>query len=764
MKSLYFFATTFINKPTIFTFLFLFASISIFAQVPEIPLKPKIGLVLSGGGAKGLAHIGVLKALEEAGITPDYITGTSMGSIIGSLYAIGYSADELSLINSELDWEKLLSDEISLDKILMEEKSESEKYLLKIPIKDKKVDLPGGLIEGQQLENYLSKLYWPLTAHENFDSLPIPFHCMSVDLISGNTIEHKSGDLFSAVRASMSVPSIFTPVSMGSMLLVDGGVARNFAVQEVIDMGADIVIGVHVGFENKITKKDLSSLTDVLIRATVLSDVHDAKIQIPKVDILVVPDLKGLGSSDFGRALQIELYGQEAGREHLAEFKALVDSLKLQFHPAYKIYQPEKILISDIQIENLQYLSAEFVTIKSGIEKGKYLSNRDIQKAVEFLYGTQYFTKVTYSLQKNKLGYVLVFNVKEKPRAFFKLAPTFDNEIGAGVVTNLTLRNFLVPSSRILFSINVAENPGAKFELNKLLGKNQRFTHQYFFNANNTKLPYYNNGNEMGNYKQSHFDGGTGINYSFGLNRQVGIRGFYEFNRIAPNADLEAIQAEANFESYKTNELGYRLNYSHNTTDDLYFPKSGIKFNILFNHILNSNVHLRSNNIENFNEDLARLKQDPFFTLCFDYNWYKTISKKITLNLGSAIGLNSDDAGLSGYFWLGGAQINDHFNFQPFAGFNYGEILTKNFALGEANIDIEIISGLYLFATANVGTFAPSSDDLYSFITESSFNDYSMGFSIGLKYDSLFGPIKLAVADNNKNDKTRVYFSVGFPF
>jgi NTE family protein len=116
MKSIYFFAT-FINKRKIFTFLFLVVSTSIFSQVRETPSKPKIGLVLSGGGAKGLAHIGVLKALEEAGITPDYITGTSMGSIIGSLYALGYSADELSLINSEMDWEKLLSDEISLDKI-----------------------------------------------------------------------------------------------------------------------------------------------------------------------------------------------------------------------------------------------------------------------------------------------------------------------------------------------------------------------------------------------------------------------------------------------------------------------------------------------------------------------------------------------------------------------------------------------------------------------------------------------------------------------
>ena len=162
-------------------------------QINSAPKKPKIALVLSGGGAKGLAHIGVIKVLEEYGIKPDIITGTSMGSIVGSLYAAGYSVEELTAINNNADWELLLTDDEQLDRVAMNEKSESNKYLFTFAIRDKKVNLPAGLIEGQHLEAYFSELFWPLPSNQDFNELPIPFHCMSVDMVSGNTIELQEG-------------------------------------------------------------------------------------------------------------------------------------------------------------------------------------------------------------------------------------------------------------------------------------------------------------------------------------------------------------------------------------------------------------------------------------------------------------------------------------------------------------------------------------------------------------------------------------------
>ena len=216
--------------------------------------KPKIGLVLSGGGAKGLAHIGILKSLEEAGITPDYITGTSMGSIMGGLYAIGYSADEIKQIVLEADWDQLLSNKSSLDEVVFEEKDYYNRYINELNFSGFKLELPKGLIEGQKLSNLLSKLTRPVHNIEDFSQLPIPYACVAVDIETGLSVVLNKGSLARSMRASMAIPSVFTPVEIDDKLLVDGGIVRNFPVEENLEMGADYIIGVFVG--NQPLKKE----------------------------------------------------------------------------------------------------------------------------------------------------------------------------------------------------------------------------------------------------------------------------------------------------------------------------------------------------------------------------------------------------------------------------------------------------------------------------------------------------------------------------
>lgn len=210
------------------------------------PRRPKIGLVLSGGGAKGLAHVGVLKVLEEAGIVPDYITGTSMGSIIGGLYAIGYTPDEIYNLVTTADWEQLLSKEIDLNSIVIEEKADYGRYLAEMPFSTKDIALPSGLIEGEKFSLLFSQLAWCAAGTDSFTRYPIPFKCYGVDLIDGKLVEFNHGDLALAMRSSMSIPSIFTPVLIqnqeDTLLMLDGGVLRNFPVEEVKAMGADIII------------------------------------------------------------------------------------------------------------------------------------------------------------------------------------------------------------------------------------------------------------------------------------------------------------------------------------------------------------------------------------------------------------------------------------------------------------------------------------------------------------------------------------------
>ncbi len=743
----------------------LFFASPVFSQpVNQTKEKPKIGLVLSGGGAKGLAHIGVLKVLEEAGIKPDIITGTSMGSIVGSLYAAGYTAEDLAEINKNADWELLLTDDVLLRKVAMEEKRETKKYLFEIPIRDKKINLPAGLIEGQQLEAYFSELFWPLTSHEDFNRLPIPFHCMSVDLVSGKTVEHQSGDLVKAIRASMSIPTVFSPVVQDSMLLVDGGVTRNFPVQEAIDMGADIIIGVYVGYQEDIKAKDLSSMSDILQRSIVLAGIVDAREQYSKCNVLIVPDLGELGAADFLKGTTIQQLGEEAARKQYDEIKALADKYNFTYDPVNKLQQPEKIRISDFEVEGLQYLNKSFVLSKSGLHRGDSVSHNDIKEAIEFMYGTRHFKKLTYALKKNPDGYVLVFKVKENSRALFKVAPAYDDDLGVGIVTNFTLRNVVAPATRMLMSFNIAENPGMEISFNKFVGKKQRLSDCLYARGYSYKLPFYNEGKRLGNYKHRYFEGGYGLQYLLGLNHQLGAKAFFKNIRVAPGSDLRAIYTEADFDALKSKDWGYHLYYRVNTINHLYFPTKGIKFDIDFSHTLSSKGEMKAG-INRTGDYFLGDHEGPFATLMVEHDWYKTFAERFTYNFGVCGGFSSNDSGTNGMFMLGGSQFGtNRKQFKNVSGFNFAEMYVSNFALIKSGLIIKLATGLYLTGTVNVVNTADNYEDIFKAIPDTNIKDYIWGYNFGIKADSFLGPVQLLMSDNNRDGETRFHFSIGFPF
>ena len=219
---------------------------------PRPAHRKKVGVVLSGGGAKGMAHIGVLKVIEKAGIPIDYVVGTSMGSIIGGLYSIGYSPEQLDSMVRRQDWTFLLSDKIPRSEQNLSERDASQKYVFSIPFgKGVKAEVFGGLIRGQNLANLFSELTIGYHDSINFNKLPIPFACVSENIVNGNEVNFHEGVLATAMRASMAIPGVFTPVRLDSMVLVDGGVVNNYPVNVARAMGADLIIGVDVQSELK---------------------------------------------------------------------------------------------------------------------------------------------------------------------------------------------------------------------------------------------------------------------------------------------------------------------------------------------------------------------------------------------------------------------------------------------------------------------------------------------------------------------------------
>lgn len=742
----------------------------IFAQEADTLSRPKIGLVLSGGAAKGIAHIGVLKVLEEIGITPDYITGTSMGAVVGGLYALGYTAEEISELNTHADWEMLLSDRIPLNEVVFEEKSEYKRYIIGIPIRNYEFKLPSGVIEGQQLERFFAEVMWPLPEQKSYDSLPIPFHCMGVDLISGKTIEFQSGNMAESIRASMSIPSIFAPESIDTMLFVDGGVFRNFPVDEVKNMGADYVIGVYVGFDEKVTKEDLFSLSDVLSRATVFYGIYDSKEQMLKTDLLIQPNLHGLGATDFTKNKQIEVLGEVAALEIQEELYRLADSLNLRKRDIKKIDQPEKIFIKEIKVVNDRpFVADRFIIKRSKIKEGSYVSRDDLLEAMDNIYGTQYFRKVTYTLEEMEgNAYRLYFKVKESTRAYLNFAAHYDNHYGPGIITNLTLRNYLTTESRATVSVNIAENPGARIDINKYVGKNQRIMDNIFVNWNQNENGLFENTLQVGTYRFSYLNTGIGTKYSLTYNQQIGALGYYEINKLYPQDNLRNHFSVPSFDSYGYRGFAYELFYKINTTNDNFFPSKGVKLDIKYKYNFEPSVKTDVN----VADKLTLLQNGMFTETVSDFNsaslsfdLFTNINQKIILNVGISAGITSEGAPeLSNYVMGGYDDRSRRINFVPFAGLNIAEAIIPNYGLVHASFDFQIIPRVYISSRANIGFYTESVDDYLDYIRYSPLDSYLKGFYIGLRANTVAGPINIMYGDNDADGEVRWYVSIGYPF
>ena len=430
--------------------------------------RPKIGLVLSGGGAKGLAHIGILKSLEEAGITPDYITGTSMGSIIGGLYSIGYTADEIREIALAADWERLLSNKILLDEVVYEEKNYYGRYIYGVGIRGFKPEFPKGLIEGQKLSNLLSGLTRPVSGISDFSLLPIPFACVATDIETGLKVVLDQGSLARSLRASMAIPTVFTPVEINGQLLVDGGLVHNFPVEENLEMGADYIIGVFVG--NQLLKKDeLDSPLSVLTQSAFIHSSFTTEEQRALVDLYIEPDMGPYGPGSFADAPSIIGIGDSCGRMFLDEFRNLKDSLEQAGWTPSPVTRPEisdSLFITEIIVRNHKVVNEKFIMNRLGIQPGDWVTLDELEEGIDNLYGTLYFTKILYEIQNGEVGKALVIEVAEAPEGQIRGAIQYDLETDISLLVNLTYRNLLVGNSRIILEGEISNNP--LFDLNYL--------------------------------------------------------------------------------------------------------------------------------------------------------------------------------------------------------------------------------------------------------------------------------------------------------
>jgi NTE family protein len=717
-----------------------------------------------------MAHVGVLKVLEEVGLEPDYITGTSMGSIIGGLYAIGYSADEISGIIETLDWSTVLTNEIPSNHVLMRRKHEYQRFLLQMPIYNGKPELPAGLIEGQKLSELFSELSWRQAGVEDFKEFPYPFTCIGTDILRGEKVDMNSGDLSSAMRASMAIPSVFTAVIRDSThILVDGGVVRNFPVQEAIDMGADIIIGVYVGFDREMKPEQLRSLTSVITRTSLLAGAHDVASQIPLVDYMIVPGLEGYGPSDFTSGVEIMNLGEEAARAQIDLLRVLADSVNSLGAPPQRRQLPhnDSLLVEEIQVLGASPSMTRFMTAKSGIEAGEWITPDQLNEGIDKLFGTLFFEKIEYYFEDIEEGKRLVFRIKEKANSSIKLALHYDNAFGPGLILNYTLLNSLIEGSRLGLTADISGSPQLRTYYDIHLGKRRNFIGSLFMNAEREELPFYSNNLDIGNYNHTIIAGGVSIRQHLGINSNFGADAYYRNSSLRLSENIKEVRPELEYLDnfiFRGPEVAFI--YQLNTFDNNLYPTRGTRMHIKYKQAFNTGFISKFNFPDSLNlEDDRYIESiDPYWHFTLEYESYFRLGKKASINFEFSFGMSDNDKPFPDNYYIGGYRYNLRENQVAFVGLNSHELLQGNYVKEKVAFQVQPVPNLYVSALFN---FLFVSDDMNSFLDE--FLSFSkegryMGAGAGFTYRTPLGPVSVYLGSRTDTWNPIWYLNIGYTF
>lgn len=558
-----------------------FASDNMRAGENEPGTRPTVGLVLSGGGARGAAHVGVIKVLEELQIPVDYIAGTSMGAIVGGLYASGMTADELVRVIEEADWSALLTDRPPRAQRSFRRKSDDIGFLVDF---DLGVDrsgliLPEGFVQGQNLAIALKRLALPVVSVDDFDELPIPFRAVATDIVTGEAVVLDTGDLATAMRASMSAPGIFKPVRHGGRTLVDGGVANNLPVQVVRDMGADILIVVDVGFP-LLPESELRSavgVTKQMLTILINARARDQIALLTSNDILISPDLGDLGSQEFQRAAEAQQIGNEKAREFASSLArhSVSDEQYLAFRQRLEGSRRGPPLIDSMVVKNESRLSPKVIDARLVDQVGQPLDVDQLESDIANIYGFDTFETVTYDVSDDIDGTALTVRATEKSwgpnylRFGINLEDDFDGNSNYNVAARFTRTEINKRGGEFRAELQIGESPGIFAELYQPLDFASRWfvNPQIAFGRSSSAL--FADGLQLAQFRTS-----QGV-FSFEGGRQFGNRGEFRVAMTHTNSDNTLRIGSPVLEGASVNLTAVSASFAYDTIDRVAIPRTG---------------------------------------------------------------------------------------------------------------------------------------------------------------------------------------------
>jgi NTE family protein len=714
-----------------------------FSQEKE---RPKVGLVLSGGGAKGLAHIGVLKAIEEAGVKIDYIGGTSMGAIVGGLYASGYNAAQIDSIFTVSDFDRLVKDYIPRSSKNFYEKENDERYALTLPFESWKIGIPYAYSKGLNIYGLLNKLLHKDRHIRDFNQLATPFLCIATDIECGKQVVLDHGYLSQAIMASASFPSLFSPVIIEGKLLIDGGVVNNYPIDEVRKMGAEVIIGVDVQDGLK-SREDLKDATQILVQISNLEMIDKMISKKERTDIYIKPDISEYNVISFSDAAEIIKKGEEASFVVYEEIKALGTNYKKP-----KLFENKKdtLKIEQILINDLKNYTRAYVMGKLGFRTGYSITYDQLKVGIDNLNATQNFSAVSYRFEKKEGGDVFELNVVENPiKTFLRLSLHYDDLYKSGVLANLNKK-------KLFFKNDVAS-------LDLILGDNVRYNLDYyidngFYWSFGFKSRFNSfNWNVVANSQTNllfGIDGLNSINLDFAdFSNQAYVQTIFKKKFIA-GAGIEVKNIKVTSETidndtsvFRSNNFGSVFGHlKYDSLDNFYFPHEGWYFSGNVQSFLFSSRKEDFTKFTYFKSELTR---------AFPVSNHLTLIAKI--GGGFSIG-----EGNNAYFdfILGGYGFNRINNLDYFYGYNFLSLFGNSYVKSTFALDYRFYKKHHFNFAGNFANIGSKLFDSGAWLERPNYSGYAFGYGL----ESMIGPLEIKHSWSPETREHYTWFSIGYWF
>lgn len=718
--------------------------------IPNDTIKrAKIGLVLSGGGAKGFAHIGVLKVLEQAGIKIDFIGGTSMGAVIGGLYASGYNASQIDSIFRATNFDELINDFIPRSSMNFYEKRNDEMYAFSLPFDKFKIGIPTALSKGMYNYNLLNRLTGNVRHITDFSKLPIPFVCNASNIETGQEVLLKNGYLAQAMLASSAFPTIFSPVEINNQLLVDGGITNNYPIDEVRKMGADIIIGVDVQDGLK-DRNSLKEANRILIQISNLQMIEKMNTKIAQTDIYIKPDIKNYSIISFNDREAIVKKGEDAATMVLDKLK-LYGTKQSSYLKCKAIQSLDSLDISEIKMNPLKNYTRNYIIGKLKITPNSRISYDDLRIGIDNITSTQNFSSLTYTLEQNAKKDNLVLDLTENSsKTVLKFGLHYDGLYKSGFLINLSEKRTFVKNDITSIDLILGDNIRYNFDYYIDNGFYWSFGFKSRLNKFNKNIPNdFNNGELLDKL------GIKSINIDFAdFTNQIYAQTIYAQKFLIGGGveskllDISSLTSENIKPIFENSTLLSVFGYlKYDSLDNKYFPKKGWYFSGDFQSYLFST---------DFNKNFNRFsiaKTD----LGISQRFFKKIIIKLENEIGFAIGSQNIQP-LD--FILGGYGNNTINNFRNFYGYDFLSLNGDSYIKAMATLDYEFMKKQHVNFGAN---YANIEDNLFNSTKQITIPKYS-GYALGYGLETPIGPLEAKYSWSPETGKGFVWISVGFWF